>query len=269
MQELIRIEPRQTAVARGGIVLNEDEGLVLGLASCVDEIKAIQRLRYQVFTEDMGAVFSDAVDGIEQDRFDPWCRHFMVCEAASGRVVGTYRVLTPENARRAGGYYAESEFDLEGLGTLRDNLAECGRSCTHADYRDGSVIMLLWSGVAQFMARNGYRYVLGCASVSLRDDGVAAAQVWRSVAGMVHAAMRPGQPHVTPRHPYPVEKLACPDKSLFVRVPPLIKGYLKLGATVCGEPAWDPDFNAADFPVLLDMQRMDARYRRHFGLDAG
>jgi len=268
MQELIRIEPRRaTDAAQGEMAAGENEGLVLGLASSADEIEAIQRLRYQVFTEDMGAVFSDADNGIEQDRFDPWCQHFMVCELASGRVVGTYRVLTPQAARQAGGYYAESEFDLKGLGALRENLAECGRSCTHADYRDGSVIMLLWSGVAQFMARNGYRYVLGCASVSLRDDGVAAAQVWRSVSGMVRAAMQPCQPHVTPHHPYPIQKLANLNEGSSERVPPLIKGYLKLGATVCGEPAWDPDFNAADFPVLLDMQRMDARYRRHFGLD--
>jgi len=235
--------------------------LAVGLARTSDEVEQIQRLRYSVFTEDMGAVFPDAQDGIEQDRFDPWCEHLMVRELDSGRVVGTYRILTPEKAREAGGYYSESEFDLSGLGSLRDQLVEVGRSCTHADYRNGAVIMLLWSGLAEFLRRGGYSHLLGCASVSLRDDGVTAAEVWRTVSKHLQD---PTLPRVKPLHRYPVERL---NSTLPARVPPLIKGYLKLGAKVCGEPAWDPDFNAADFPVLLTMDGMDERYRRHFGLD--
>lgn len=236
-------------------------GLVMGLARTNEELEAIQRLRYNVFTEEMNAVFPDAIDGLDCDRFDPWCEHLMVKETNTNRIVGTYRLLTPANAVKAGGYYSESEFDIASLGAVRDNLAEVGRSCIHPDYRNGSVIMLLWSGVATLMHRSGLRYVLGCASVSLRDDGVTAAEVWRSARKAMHN--NPDLPVVTPRHRYPVERL---DSELPARVPPLIKGYLKLGATICGEPAWDPDFNTADFPVLLDMERMDVRYRRHFGL---
>ncbi|MDQ8034380.1 GNAT family N-acetyltransferase [Bordetella genomosp. 1] len=259
MLELVRID------SNGNSSVNwpgaNQRALAVGLARTAEEVEQIQRLRYQVFTEDMGAVFPDAHDGIEQDRFDQWCEHLMVRELDTGRVVGTYRILTPEKALEAGGYYSESEFDLSGLGALRDQVVELGRSCTHADYRGGAVIMLLWSGIAEYLRRHGYRYALGCASVSLRDDGVTAAEVWRTVARQLPAA---GQPRVTPLHRYPVEKL---DSTLPARVPPLIKGYLKLGATICGEPAWDPDFNAADFPVLMDMEAMDERYRRHFGLD--
>jgi len=259
MLELARIDSRRNpAEPWAG---SASRILVVGLARTADEVEQIQRLRYTVFTEDMGAVFPDAHDGIEQDRFDRWCEHLMVRELDSGRVVGTYRILTPEKAREAGGYYSESEFDLSGLGALRSELVEVGRSCTHADHRSGAAIMLLWSGLAEFMRRGGYRYMLGCASVSLRDDGVTAAEVWRNVAGQLPA---PGQPRVEPLHRYPVERL---DSTLPARVPPLIKGYLKLGARICGAPAWDPDFNAADFPVLLDMTCMDERYRRHFGLD--
>jgi len=236
-------------------------GLVMGLARTNEELEAIQRLRYRVFTEEMGAVFPDAGDGLDSDQFDPWCEHLMVTEADTGRVVGTYRILMPGNAGKAGGYYSELEFDLAGLGDMRTGLVEVGRSCTHADYRDGSVIMLLWSGVARLVHDAGYRHILGCASVSLRDDGVTAAEVWRTARKALQE--RPGRAWVTPHHRYPVERL---DSVLPARVPPLIKGYLKLGATICGEPAWDPDFNTADFPVLLDMRRMDARYRRHFGL---
>ena len=102
--------------------------------------------------------------------------------------------------------------------------------------------------------------MLGCASVSLRDDGATAAGVYRAVADQLAS---PGPLQVSPLHRLPVERL---DADLPTRVPPLIKGYLKLGAKVCGEPAWDPDFNTADFPMLLSVDTMDDRYRRHFNL---
>lgn len=237
-------------------------GLTVGLARTAEELRQIQRLRYKVFTGELGAVFDDSGSGLDQDRYDQWCEHLMVREEATQRIVGTYRVLTPEKARIAGSYYSESEFDLSGLGAMRSELVEFGRSCTHHDYRNGSVIMLLWSGLAEVLRRGGYRYVLGCASVSLRDDGVTAAEVWRMVAPQLRD---PSKHLVRPLHRYPVEKL---DSTLPARVPPLIKGYLKLGATVCGEPAWDPDFNTADFPMLLSVDAMDERYRKHFGLEA-
>lgn len=260
MLELARVQPR---VDLGTAWASEATGgLVLGLARTNEELEAIQRLRYNIFTKEMNAVFPEAVDGLDSDRFDPWCEHFMVKEAGTGRVVGTYRLLTPANAVKAGGYYSESEFDISALDGLRENMAEVGRSCIHPDYRNGSVIMLLWSGIAALVQQVGFRYVLGCASVSLRDDGVTAAEVWRVARKNLEAsAHKP--PVVMPRHSYPVERL---NSQLPARVPPLIKGYLKLGALICGEPAWDPDFNTADFPVLLDIETMDLRYRRHFGL---
>ncbi len=261
MLELARVRARDgvsTSWAQAG-----DTGLVLGLARTNAELEAIQRLRYDIFTKEMNVVFPDAVDGLDADRFDPWCEHFMVKELGTGQIVGTYRLLTPANAIKAGGYYSESEFDISALDALRPTLAEVGRSCIHPDYRQGSVIMLLWSGIAALMQQGGYRYVLGCASVSLRDDGVTAAEVWRTAQKSM-AQAKGALPMVTPRHRYPVERL---DSELPARVPPLIKGYLKLGASICGEPAWDPDFNTADFPVLLDIQQVEPRYRRHFGLD--
>lgn len=239
-------------------------GLALGLARTNDELEAIQRLRYDIFTKEMHAVFPDATDGLDADRFDPWCEHFMVTEVKTGKVVGTYRLLTPENAVKAGNYYSESEFDISALDHLRPQMAEVGRSCIHPDYRTGAVIMLLWSGIAALVKHIGFRYVFGCASVSLRDDGVTAAEVWRVAQKRLKKAPA-DLPIVTPKHSYPVERLE--STTLPARVPPLIKGYLQLGAFICGEPAWDPDFNAADFPVLLDIEGMDPRYRRHFGFD--
>ena len=235
--------------------------LVVGLARTRDEIEAVQRLRFDVFSHDLGVVFPHGQNGLDIDHYDRFCEHVIVRDQEDGRIVGTYRVLTPENAVRAGGYYAETEFDLNGLGSLADELVEVGRTCVHPDYRQGGAIMLLWMGVAEVMRRGRYRYALGCASVSMRDDGASAAEVWRQVAGQLDA---PGRRLATPLHRYPVERL---DSTLQAKVPPLIKGYMKLGARVCGDPALDPDFNTSDMPVLLDICNMDARYKRHLKLD--
>lgn len=260
---MLEIERAQIDARRGGAWTESlARGLALGLARSNEDLEAIQRLRFNVFSQEMGAVFPEATDGLDCDRYDPWCEHVMVKEVGTGRVVGTYRVLTPPNAKKAGGYYSETEFDLTALNRIRNDLVEVGRSCTHSDYRGGSVIMLLLSGVARLVHRSGFRYILGCASVSLRDDGVTAAEVWRATTKMLGKGNHP--PLATPRYRYPVERI---NSTLPARVPPLIKGYLRLGATICGEPAWDPDFNTADFPVFLDMNCMDIRYRRRFGLD--
>jgi putative hemolysin len=259
MLEFARIDANAISV-RHGAGASRPGGLAVGLARTSEEVEQCQRLRYAVFTEDLGAVFPGAQDGIDQDRFDRWCEHLLVRETGTGRVVGTYRILTPGQARAAGGHYSESEFDLSGLRALHGLWVEVGRSCIHADYRKGAAIMLLWSGLAEFLRRGDYRSLFGCASVSLRDGGAAAAEVWRMVSGHLE---EPGLPRARPLHRYPVERL---DSRLPARAPPLIKGYLKLGARVCGEPAWDPDFNTADFPVLGCTDHMDERYARHFGL---
>lgn len=237
------------------------KGLVVGLAQSAEEIELIQRLRYNVFSEEYGAVLGDSQEGIDRDAFDPWCEHLMVKELGTDHVVGTYRILTPYQAKRAGGYYSESEFDLSGLSDIRSQLVEFGRACIHADYRQGSALMMLWSGLAEILKQGRYQYVFGCASVSLRDDGNTAARVWRQVRDGV---CLDSQANVVPLHRYPVDLL---DSDLPADIPALLKGYLKLGARVCGEPAWDPDFNTADFPMLLSVANMGTRYRRHFGFD--
>jgi putative hemolysin len=235
--------------------------LLVGLAQSDVELEAIQRLRYSVFDAEYAAQMASGDQEIDRDAFDPWCEHLMVKDLASNQVIGTYRVLTPLQAKRAGGYYSESEFDLSGLGQTKDSLVEFGRACIHQDYRNGAVLMMLWSGLAAILKQGHYQNVFGCASVSLRDDGVTAATVWREVRddiGLNNASV------VEPLHRYPVDQL---DSHLPGQVPALLKGYLKLGARVCGEPAWDPDFNTADFPMLLSLANMGKRYRRHFGFD--
>jgi putative hemolysin len=235
--------------------------LELAVARTPEEIESLQRLRFRIFSQEMNAVFPDADAELDVDRYDPWCEHLMVREQGTGRVVGTYRLLTPVNASRLGSYYSETEFDLSDLGERRAQSIELGRSCIHPDYRNGAVIMLLWAGIACIVQQLGLRYVLGCASVSLRDGGATAAHVWKEARHRRQGV--DGLPVLRPHHPYRVRDM---EEGLPARTPPLIKGYFKAGAHICGDPAWDPDFNSADFPVFLDVEQMDARYRRHLGV---
>ena len=230
-----------------------------------DEVRAAQRLRYQVFAVEMGATLPIAVAGHDIDLFDDYCEHLLVRDEASGEVIGTYRVLTPTQAKRAGGTYSDTEFDLTRLRALRARMVELGRSCVHVDHRSGGVILALWGALAEFMARNQLDTMIGCASIpmqvggnSIGTSGQAAASIWRQVK-QTHLA--PIDHHVTPRLALPVDKL---DGSLNIEPPALIRGYLRLGAKVLGAPAWDPDFNAADLPMMMRVADLPPRYRKHF-----
>jgi putative hemolysin len=232
-------------------------------ARSADEIEEAQRLRWQVFAGEMGARLNNLPGtpaGLDRDLFDAHCEHLLVRDATSAdsEVIGTYRVMTPAAARRVGGWYSDTEFDLTRLRHLMPRMAELGRSCVHADHRQGGVIMTLWGALAGFMVRNGLDTMIGCASISMRDGGHVAASVWEQVR-RTHLA--PIEHQVMPRLPLPVEDL---DSGLSVEIPPLIKGYLRCGAKVLGPPAWDPDFNTADLPIMMRLRDLPARYRRHF-----
>lgn len=223
-----------------------------------NEIREAQRLRFKVFAGEMGANLASHAEGIDRDMYDPYCDHLLVRENTSGEVVGTYRLLRPEQARKIGGFYSEDEFDLTRFTHMRDQMVEVGRSCVHPDFRNGTVISLLWAGVIQFAETNGYDYIFGCASISMADGGHSAASIYNKLRV---DCMSPVEWRVFPRCPLPIEAL---DGTLNAPLPPLLKGYMRLGAHICGDPAWDPDFNTADLLVLLPMARMNTRYIRHF-----
>jgi len=221
------------------------------------EIAEAQQLRYKVFADEMGARLPSAELGLDIDTYDHLCDHLLVRDTATGEVVGTYRILPPDAAKDCG-YYSEQEFDLTRFHFLRPRMAELGRSCVLPDYRSGAVIALLWQGLADYMTRHGFEYVMGCASIGMADAGHLAASVYRHVSSK---HMSPVEWRAFPRNPLPLESLDNGDPGL---PPPLIKGYLRLGAMVCGEPAWDPDFNTADLLMLLPMKQINHSYMRHF-----
>lgn len=230
----------------------------VSLARHEDEVREAQRLRWKVFAEEMGARLNSPVEGLDVDLYDPFCEHLLVRDADSEEVVGTYRILTHGAAKRVGSYYSETEFDLTRLQHLRSRMVEVGRSCVHGDYRSGGVITHLWAGLAEYMLKSGYDYMIGCASIGMQDGGHNAAGIWHALR---EKHLSPVEWHVFPRCPLPLEELsATPAPSL----PPLVKGYLRLGAYVGGAPAWDPDFNTADLFILLPMSRLNPAYARHF-----
>ena len=249
--------PRPLQAVAGGA-----SGIVVAWADHLDEVREAQRLRYDVFAREMGARIETTLPGHDIDLFDDYCEHLLVRDAVTREVIGTYRMLTPAQARRAGSFYSDTEFDLVRLRGLRERMVELGRSCVHPGHRHGGVILALWGALAGFMVRNGLDTMIGCASIPMLHHGVVsgdvAASIWHQVKQTHLAAI---EFQVTPRLPLPVEDLAS---DLTVEPPALIKGYLRLGAKVLGPPAWDPDFNTADLPMLMRIQDLPPRYRKHF-----
>ncbi len=241
-------------------------GITAVWAKHLDEVRAAQRLRFNVFAGEMGARLETpanaAYPGHDIDMFDDYCEHLLVRDKASQAVVGTYRVLTPAQAKRIGTTYTDSEFDLTRLRGMRERMVELGRSCVHRDYRHGGVIMALGGALFEFMVRNRFEAMMGCASIPMSHagdaPGNAAASIWNQVR-KTHLA--PIEHQVFPRRPLPLERL---DASCPVEPPALIKGYLRLGAKVLGPPAWDAAFNSADLPIMARLEDLPARYRKHF-----
>jgi len=256
------LHPSSQAIPAALDVKHAPSKIQVSWARHQDEVREAQRLRYQVFAVEMGARLVCKIPGHDIDLFDDYCEHLLVRDENTQEVIGTYRALTPTQAKRAGSTYSDLEFDLTRLRSLRNRMVELGRSCVHAEHRQGAVILALWGALAQFMSRNQLDTMIGCASIPMQHSGTptghAAASIWRQLRETHLAAI---DWHVTPRLALPVEQL---DNSLTVEPPALIRGYLRLGAKVLGAPAWDPDFNSADLPMMMRIADLPSRYRKHF-----
>ena len=235
----------------------EEGRLTVSLARCDADIEEAQRLRYKVFAEEMGAnICSD--NGLDVDKYDEYCRHLIVRDEVSGRAVGCYRLLTADGAHALGGWYSQSEFDLGRIDHLLPQTVELGRACVHRDFRNGGTVMLLWSGLMKFMLQNKLEYMIGCGSVGMADGGFHAAALYHQLAEQY---LCPPEYRVFPHVALPLDKL---KSDVSPECPPLIKGYLRAGAYICGEPAWDADFNCADMLIMMPFSRVSARYLKHF-----
>ena len=248
--------------------------LVVQWASCEEDVRQAQRLRYRVFAQEMGACLtppSGTEPGLDVDGFDPFCDHLLVKSVGpqgqeAAPVVGTYRLLAPDAARRAGGLYIDTEFDLAPLSLLRPQAVELGRSCVDPQWRSGGVIMALWAALCRYMRQRQLQTMIGCASVTLRDGGHCAQTLWHSLRH-THLVAAPWQ--VRPHTAFPLGRddrapASSGAPSTANLMPPLVKGYLRCGARLLGPPALDAAFRTADLPMMLRLDDLAPRYREHF-----
>ncbi len=231
--------------------------LTTELASTPSAVFACQRLRHQVFMEELGARPSGADQGIDADVYDAFCHHLLVRLIDTEEVVATTRILMSDVAPLAGGFYSKGEFELGALETLPGRVMEVGRTCVRHDHRNGAAIQALWTGLARIMIERRVAYMMGCASIPFTPQDTSA---YGLISHLLANHRAPETFTVRPRRPIP----PVVGNTVTRPAPPLLKAYLRLGAWICGEPCWDPDFGVADVLVLLDVRRIPQRYLRHF-----
>lgn len=239
------------------------------LAEGSADIRAAQRLRYQVFCEEMGArPGGGARFGLDEDHYDDLCDHLLVAErdGADERIVGTYRLLRQDVAERHHGFYSAGEYDLAPLtGMGEGQLLELGRSCVAADHRNAATVTLLWRGIASYLDAHAIGAMFGCASFAGTDpDGHAAAL---SYLAHHHQAPEAIRVCALPQHHVAMERLPFGTYDLRAAqraLPPLIKGYLRVGAMIGDGAFIDRQFNTVDVFILMPVETIAARYSERF-----
>ena len=243
------------------------------LARDEDELRAAQRLRYDVFVDELGGggAMVDHAERLEQDRFDPFFDHLILkdeARPAHEQVVGVYRLLRDDQAERIGQFYSEDEYDLGILKSSGRRLLELGRSCLHRDYRGGAGMFYLWSGLAQYVDENEIEILFGVASFHGTDPAALAVPL----SFLYHSHLAPPELRVRARdaHFAPMDRIAPQDldrRAAVLQIPALIKAYLRLGGFV-GDGAWiDHAFNTTDVCLILDTARMSARQKAIYSRD--
>jgi putative hemolysin len=229
------------------------------LARDLDEIRAAQALRFEVFNLELNEGLSESfATGRDEDPFDAVCDHLVVEHVPSGTIVGTYRLQTGANAQSYLGYYSAQEFEFHVFEPLRPQIIELGRACVHRQHRNLVVLGLLWKGIADYAQQHGARYLLGCSSLTSQDPAVGAsayADLCRR-----HLAPLAYRTRALPAFDCPLEHLAAEAP----KIPKLLRAYLTIGAKICGPPALDRQFKTIDFLTLLDLQVLPAGVRNRF-----
>lgn len=249
-----------------------------------EEVIACQRLRYRVFYEERGNVIAlkGAGSCIDADRFDDICDHLVVIRSGAettinpllledGELIGTYRLLRQEIAEANGGFYTEAEFDIGPLIAAHSELRflELGRSCVLREFRTKPVIELLWQGIWNYVRAHRMDVMFGCASLDGTDPGQ-----HQAALSLLSQAMAPPEWRVPalPAHRVEMQRnaiqVADPRQAL-KGLPPLIKGYLRLGCYVGDGAVIDHQFNTIDVLIILPVSKIDPRYFEHFGAPNG
>jgi L-ornithine Nalpha-acyltransferase len=270
-REILARLPAEAAASLGRI-----GPLSVRLARDEAEVRASQRLRHRVFFEASGTEDS-RTKLLDADRFDAYCEHLLVIDDSLGgpvsqRIVGTYRLLREERARAAKGYYSENVYDVGGLMSRHPDrrFLELGRSCVLPEYRSKRIVELLWQGIWAYCQVHSIDVMFGCASfagtvpaahalaLSFLHHNARAKDDWRVAATSATRACM---------DLIPVE--AVDLRTALAAMPPLVKGYLRLGARFGDGAVVDQEFGSTDVFVIVRSEDISARYLNHFGPDAG
>jgi L-ornithine Nalpha-acyltransferase len=249
----------------------------LGVRLAADnaEIDAVQALRYRVFYREMGAHADAAVNAAERDRdiYDTVADHLLVVDHALGdgpeSVVGTYRLIQRDGARRIGQFYSAGEYDITAIEAIPGRILELGRSCVDAEYRSRAVMQLLWRGIAAYIFQHKIELMFGCASLPGTDpDALAMELTYLYYNHLAPAAVRP---RALPHRYIEMRRLEREDidaRAALNRLPPLIKGYLRLGGFIGDGAVIDADFNTTDVAVVVQTDLVTDKYYKHYERDS-
>lgn len=229
------------------------------LADSLEELQQAQRLRFAVFNLELNEGLDSAyLEGLDCDPFDEVCDHLLVCDNASGAVVGTYRLQTGTTAGRNLGYYSATEFDFSPFESIRSELVELGRACVAKEHRSLAVLNLLWRGIMLYARQRGARYLIGCSSLSTQDERLGHG-AWETIR-LNHLAEAQFQTRPLPSYALKITTDSATPEPL----PRLLRAYLQAGARICGAPAIDRQFRTIDFLTLMDLENMTMRMQAHY-----
>ena len=232
----------------------------LRVAQSPEDLRAVLRLRYFVFSLELGEGPESAFEqGYESDEFDTVCDHLLVEHIPTGQAVGTYRVQTGQVAAQNRGYYSAREFDFAPYEGLRNSMLELGRACIHRDHRTFDVLMLLWRGVVAYALQHGARYLVGCSSLTSQSLYEGSEMYWHLTPFLAEPAL---QTNPLPEYEIPIGETSASHFS--PKPPKLLRAYLSIGARICGAPAIDRQFKTIDFLTLLDLHQMSSIARARF-----
>jgi len=260
-----------SALARDRVVDIRSGPLQVRLAKTAADIDAVQALRYRIFYESLGARPLPEMLRRRRDfdRFDNDCDHLLVLDHGNGRgsnpVVGTYRLLRRAAARRLGGFYSADEYDIAPLVAHEGEILELGRSCVDAAYRQRPAMQLLWNGIAAYVFHYDITLLFGCASLPGTDPDMLATPL--SYLHYYHLAPSALRPRALSERYVDMRRLSFgaidPGRALSA-LPPLIKGYLRLGGFIGDGAVIDEQFNTTDVCILVKTDLVTAKYSRHY-----
>lgn len=232
---------------------------VTRVARNINEIRAAQRLRFEVFNLELNEGLEQSyATGLDEDPFDAVCDHLIVEHLPSKQIVGTYRMQTGVNAAANLGYYSACEFEFDVFERARAEIVELGRACVHQKHRNLIVLGLLWKGVADYAREKKARYLLGCSSITSQEPPAGAS----AYADLCRRHLVVLEYRTRPRPDLECDLRVLAEEA--PKIPKLLRAYLTIGAKICGPPALDRQFKTIDFLTMLDLHTLPAAVRQKF-----